>query len=76
MTRHRGLVITLVIAMLLGGAFIGVLAVVGDDPAPRLTTRGLTYDVVNAQEDFPSHPFLNSGFEVGISEVIGNKFCC
>jgi hypothetical protein len=59
MAHHRGLVVTLVLAVLLGGAFIGVLAVVGDDPAPALTTRGFTHDVVNVQEDIAYHPFLD-----------------
>jgi hypothetical protein len=38
----RELFIALVIAVLLGGAFIGVLAVIGDDPAPVPTRRGFT----------------------------------
>jgi hypothetical protein len=55
----RELVVALVVAVLLGGAFIGVLGFAADDPPRRSRARGLTHDVANVQEDFAYHDFLD-----------------
>jgi hypothetical protein len=59
-------VLTVVAALLIGAVGVGVLAAPGDDrvPAPLLK-RGIA-----AEESPPQQ----TGFEVGIAEVIGNNF--
>jgi hypothetical protein len=42
--RDRQLLVVAFVALLLGGAFIGVLAAVGDDPRPAPLARGFTTD--------------------------------